>query len=76
MLADPDGLPAHLERLLVVLETLREQIALADAELNGVARHDPRMQRSMTVPGVGPVTAARFVAAVGFYEFGTTAANS
>lgn len=64
LLADPEGLPAHLEHVLVVLDTLREQIAAADAELKALARADLRMQRLMSVPGVGPVTAARFVAAL------------
>jgi transposase len=64
LLDDSEGLPADLERVLVVLETLREQIALADAELKALARADVRMARLMSVPGVGPVTAARFVAAV------------
>jgi transposase len=52
------------ERLLVVLETLSEQITEADAELKELAIEDARMRRVMTVPGVGPVTAARFVAAL------------
>jgi transposase len=64
LLDDSEGLPAHLERVLVVLETLREQIAQADVELKVLARADVRMRRLMTVPGVGPVTAARFVAAL------------
>ena len=64
LLDDPEGLPAHLERVLVVLETLREQIAQADTELKALARADLRMRRLMTVPDVGPVTAARFVAAL------------
>lgn len=64
LLDDSEGLPADLERVLVVLETLREQIARADAELKALARADVRMARLMSVPGVGPVTAARFVAAV------------
>src|SRR5450759_635100 len=64
LLDDPEGLPAHLERILVVLETLRAQIAQADTELRVLARADVRMRRLMTVPGVGPVTAARFVAAL------------
>ena len=54
LLDDPEGLPAHLERVLVVLETLREQIAQADTELKILARADVRMHRLMTVPGVGP----------------------
>jgi len=57
-------LPAHVERVLVVLETLRAQIASADAELKRLAAEDARMRRLMTVPGVGPVTSARFVAAL------------
>ena len=64
LLLDAEGLPAHLERLLVVLETVSEQIAAADAELKELAAEDARMRRLMTVPGVGPVTAARFVAAL------------
>ncbi len=64
LIDDPEGLPAHLERLLVVLEALRAQIAEADVELKVLARADVRMRRLMTVPGVGPVTAARFVAAL------------
>jgi transposase len=38
LLADSEGLPAHLDRVLVVLETLRDQIAAADAELKARAR--------------------------------------
>jgi transposase len=64
LLQDAEGLPAHLDRLLVALETLSEQIAGADAELKELAAEDVRMRRLMTVPGVGPVTAARFVAAI------------
>ena len=60
----PEGLPAHLERVLVVLETLRNRLPTADAELKMLAHEDARMRRLMTVPGVGPVTAARFVAAL------------
>lgn len=64
LLEDPDGLPAHVERLLIVLETISRQIADADEELRVLAAADVRMARLMSVPGVGPVTAARFVAAV------------
>jgi transposase len=41
-----------------------QQIAEADTELRTLANADARMTRLMTVPGVGPVTAARFVAAI------------
>jgi transposase len=63
LLTDAEGLPAHLEGVLVVLEILCEQITEADRELKTVAQADGRM-RLMTVPGVGPVTSARFVAAL------------
>ena len=53
-----------MERVLLVLETVSEQIAEADTELRTLAEADERMSRLMTVPGVGPVTAARFVAAI------------
>jgi hypothetical protein len=49
LLDDPEGLPAHLERVLVVLETLRDQIAQADLELKVLARADGRMRRLMRV---------------------------
>ena len=64
LLNDPEGLPAHLERVLVALAALSQQIADADTELRTLADADERMTRLMTVPGVGPVTAARFVAAI------------
>ena len=64
LLEDPEGLPAHLERVLVALETVSAQIAEADTELRVLAETDGRMARLMTVPGVGPVTSARFVAAI------------
>jgi transposase len=64
LLEDPGGLPAHLERVLLALETISTQIAEADTELRDLAEADARMSRLMTVPGVGPVTAARFVAAI------------
>jgi transposase len=59
-----DGLPLHLERLLVVLETLNEEIKQADKELEELADGSELTARLMTVPGVGPVTAVRFVAAI------------
>jgi transposase len=63
-LARADGLPEYVERSLVVIESLNEQIALADKELEQLARRDPLCERLMSVPGVGPVTSLRFAAAV------------
>jgi len=58
------GLPEHIERILVVLETLNAQIAAAAKELAEIAEKNELTHRLMTVPGVGPVTAIRFVAAL------------
>lgn len=57
-------LPPFVERQLQTIEYLTAQITAADAELETVAAADPTCQRLMTVPGVGPVTAVRFVAAL------------
>ena len=51
------------ERLLDSIEALNEHIAAADAALEKLTDTDV-YKRLMTVPGVGPVTAVRFVAAV------------
>ena len=63
-LATKDGLPEYVERLLQVIEALQQQIVAADDELRSLAEEDPICQRLMTVPGVGPVTSMRFVAAL------------
>jgi transposase len=63
-LARPDGLPESVERLLKVLDSLNEQIVKADQELLALAESDPICKRLMSVPGVGPVTSVRFVAAI------------
>lgn len=57
-------MPGYVERQLEVLEHLNKQIAAADKELAALAKQDATCARLMTVPGVGPVTALRFVAAL------------
>jgi transposase len=59
-----DGLPAHLDRVLQAIEALNEQLKALNEELLAVAKQDPVCQRLMTVPGVGPVIAVRFMAVV------------
>lgn len=63
-LARPEGLPEYVERLLLTIEALNEQIKAADKELRALAKDDPVCQRLMSVPGIGPVTSMRFVAAL------------
>jgi transposase len=60
------GLPAHVlaqvEPLLVMLESLNEQIRRADEKLAEIVRDDEVVRRLTTVPGVGPVTATTYAA--------------
>lgn len=60
----PDGLPSYVERLLTAIASLTEQLAAADEELQQLTEQDPLCQRLMSVPGVGPVTSLRFIAAI------------
>ncbi len=63
-LQHPDGLPSCVERLLTMIASLTEQLAAADEELQQLTEQDPLCQRLMSVPGVGPVTSMRFIAAI------------
>lgn len=64
LLESSEGVPEHAERLLMCLDYINGQIAVADKELRQLARQDSVCQRLMTVPGVGPQTAIRFSSAV------------
>jgi transposase len=57
-------LPHFVERQLQMLEHLTEAIDDADKELSRLANADEDCRRLMTAPGVGPVTAIRFTAAI------------
>jgi transposase len=56
--------PSYVERQLRVIEALTVQIAEADEEVESWAAADETCTRLMTTPGVGPLTALRFVAAL------------
>jgi transposase len=56
--------PEYVSRALATIEEMNEGIAAADKELEELAGEDEECQRLMTAPGVGPVTAVRFIAAV------------
>lgn len=58
-------LPAHIEGVLTALDALSTQIKALDEELRKLADKDDVCVRLMSVPGVGPMTAIRFVAAIG-----------
>lgn len=57
-------LPPFVVRQLMTIDFLTQQIAQADRELEHEAKSDPLCRRLMTVPGVGPITALRFLAAL------------
>ena len=59
-----DWLEDLLLPLVEVCEQLNELIAVADGKLEAIGKEDPRVARLQTAPGVGPVTATAFVAAV------------
>jgi transposase len=56
--------PPHLERQLQAIERLNEAVKEATKEVAAWAEGNPTCVRLMTAPGVGPLVALRFVAAV------------
>ena len=70
--------------LVMILTPLRALLAHVNAELHALeqtlttaARHDPRVQRLMTAPGVGPLVALHFVAVLDTpARFGGSAARA
>lgn len=58
------AVPDHVESMLVTIKQHDEQVQAADKRLRSLAKADPACRRLMSVPGVGPVTAVRFVAAI------------
>jgi transposase len=64
LLSRPEGIPAFIDRELLAIKMLNEQIAAADKELAEITAQDERCRNLTTVPGVGPVTALRFVATI------------
>ena len=57
-------LPTYVTRQLNAITALTTEISAADCELKEFARKNEYCVRLMTVPGVGPVTSVRFLAAV------------
>jgi transposase len=58
------SLPAAVARQLRAIAALSAEVAEAERDLRAVATGDPVIRRLLTVPGVGPSTATRFVAAL------------
>jgi transposase len=57
-------LPEHIERQLTMLTQVTEQVQAANKQARRLAKEHPVCRRLMTVPGVGPITSLRFVAAI------------
>jgi transposase len=64
LVEDVPDLAALVEPLLVVRRVLRDQIAVLHRRLLTIVRDDEVCRRLMTVPGVGPVVALTYRAAV------------
>lgn len=62
--AGQDGLPPHIEQMLAVLDTLNAQVLASDRQLRALVQSNELCRRLMTIPGVGPVTAVSFIAAI------------
>ncbi len=60
----PGRLLSQIAPLLAVMRPLTHQLAYSDAVIAEVTAQDERVQRLRTVPSVGPVTAAAFVATI------------
>jgi transposase len=56
--------PMAISRVIETIDGINKQIEAADDELDTIAQEDPVCRRLMTAPGVGPVTAVRFAAAI------------
>jgi transposase len=57
----PEALRAEIAPLVLLLQSLNEQIKQADQQLAALAESDEVLARLRTVPGVGVVTATSFV---------------
>lgn len=58
------AMPEHIERMLPLIEAVTKEIKAADKQLEALTDEHPIAKLLMTVPGVGPVTAVRFLAAI------------
>jgi transposase len=58
------ALPRYVERVLEAIDELNPKIGEADKELEATAEQDGTCKLLMTAPGVGPVTAVRYAAAL------------
>src|SRR5262245_36253799 len=60
----PGRLLSEVAPLLAIMRTVNQQLAYSEGVIEAITRPDVRVQRLRTVPSVGPVTAAAFVATI------------
>jgi transposase len=60
----PTAVAEAIAPLVALIPELNGHIATADRQLKAIAETDAAMRRLMTMPGIGPITAAAFVAAI------------
>jgi transposase len=58
-------LPPHIERVVLSLEAINLQVTAATTEMKKLAKESSTCRLLMTIPGIGPITAVTFVAAIG-----------
>jgi transposase len=59
-----ESLPSYVMAQIEALAALNEKVIASEKRIQGLAEGDELCRRLMTVPGVGPSTAVRFVAAI------------
>ena len=60
----PDNMKTTLAPLHSLIEVLDDELAAADDRFAAIAAGDPALLRLTTLPGIGPITASAFVAAL------------
>lgn len=60
----PPAVQQAIAPLVTLIPELNRQIAATDKYFKSVADADAQMRRRMSMPGIGPITAAAFVAAI------------
>jgi len=60
----PSSMQMTLSPLRSVIEMLNDELATADQQFEALVDSDPVVKRLTTLPGIGPITASAFVAAL------------
>lgn len=58
------SIPAHIECVLMVIDALNTQATASMKQIFKLAKGSELCRRLMTIPGIGPITAVSFVAAI------------